>query len=111
MFLFMAGVLFANLHWTQRFEHARVLTSGACINLLSASMESHEKSCVYKDVTLDTWFFGRQYVLEDGHGTSVTMTPNDVLSYSYAGGATPFTWKTGVASLAMLVFVLLALIP
>jgi hypothetical protein len=111
MFLFMAGVLFANLHWTQRFEHATVLTSGTCVNLLSASTEGHGQSCVYTDVTLNTWFFGRQYVLEDGHGTSVTMMPDDVLSYSYASGSTPFTWKTGVAVIAMLVFVLLALIP
>jgi hypothetical protein len=74
-------------------------------------MEDHGQSCVYKDVTLNTWFFGRQYVLEDRRGTSVTMTPADVLSFSYAGGSTPFTWKTGVAGIAMLVFVLLALIP
>lgn len=104
-----AVVLFANMHWTQRFVHATVTTSGGCISLLKTPMESHGKLCLYKDVTLDTWTVTRQYVLEDTHGTSVAMAADDVVGFSYSNQASVFTWRTYALGVACLTCLLLAL--
>lgn len=107
----MAWVLFEHLHWTQRFEHAAVTTTAPCISLLAAEQERHGDTCVYKDITLDTWTATRQYVLEDAHGTSVTMLRDEVVGYAYSGNSKPFTWKTAAIAVAMALCLVLALPP
>lgn len=105
-----AIVLFMHMHWTQRFVHASVTTSEGCISLLKTPMETHGKMCLYKDLTLDTWTVTRQYVLEDTHGTTVTMAADDVLGFSYSNQASVFTWRTYALGAACLTCLLLAIV-
>ena len=108
--LVFAFMLFGQLHWMQRFEHATVTINGPCLLPDSAPQAVGNDTCLYQDVTLNTSFFTRQYVLELSNGVELLLPRDRVVSYATFDNQRPFTWRTAAASAAMLLCLTLAVV-